>query len=94
MSSNDPRIPIVFNDAADTSDAVWHGISTNAAHMSACACCGGRSPAAQALDQLYLQRVRGEVAWFDRLVAPTAAEPAIRDAVATDRLIMARWRID
>src|SRR6476660_9886480 len=38
------------------------------AHAAACACCGGRSPAAAALDRLFQARVRSQCPWFDRVV--------------------------
>jgi hypothetical protein len=64
-------------------------------HPVACACCAGRSAAAQALDRLFQDRVRGRVGWFDRVVV-LAATPAGRAelalALAQDPLTTARFR--
>lgn len=38
-------------------------------HSAGCGCCGGRSPAAAALDRLFQARVRGACPWFERVVA-------------------------
>jgi hypothetical protein len=51
-------------------------------HGVACGCCGGRSPAAVALDRLFQARVRGQCAWFDRVLA-LAETPEARQEVAT-----------
>ncbi len=65
-------------------------------HALACACCQGRSPAAQALDQIFQARVRGQCAWFDRVLvlAGDGAGQAITAALAEDSLAMARFRLD
>jgi hypothetical protein len=64
-------------------------------HAAACTCCGGRSPAALALDRLFQARVRGETGWFERVLllaetpeARAAAEAALRD----DKVTAARFR--
>ena len=70
-----------------------------AAHRAGCECgtCGtGRGPAALALDQLFQGRVRGSVPWFTRLVAflpAEAARAALRDALDTDAVTAARYRL-
>lgn len=64
-------------------------------HRIGCACCAGRSPAAIALDRLFLARVRGGCAWFDRVGALIGAEPGRRqlaDALDADLLTRARFR--
>lgn len=64
-------------------------------HPAACACCAGRSPAAQALDRLFQDRVRGRIAWFDRvLVLAITAEgrAELAQALAQDPLTTARFR--
>jgi hypothetical protein len=65
-------------------------------HAAGCSCCAGRSPAASALDRLFQARVRNACPWFDRVVAlavtPEAAE-AIRAALASDALAVARFRL-
>lgn len=64
-------------------------------HVLACVCCGGRSPAAAALDRLFQARVRGQCPWFDRVVAlATTAEAraAIAAALVEDAVTAARFR--
>jgi hypothetical protein len=65
------------------------------AHGAACGCCGGRPPAAVALDRLFQARVRGACAWFERVVALADTEE-VRDAVAAalrdDAVTAARFR--
>ncbi len=66
----------------------------SAAHAVACSCCGGRTPAATALDRLFQARVRGTVPWFRRVLAFTpGAEAAVRAAVEQDTLARARFRL-
>lgn len=64
-------------------------------HAAGCGCCGGRPPAAVALDRLFQARVRGQCGWFDRVVA-LAETPEARQAVVTalrqDAVTAARFR--
>lgn len=60
-------------------------------HQPGCACCEGRSPAALALDRLFLDRVRGQVAFFDAVLAREDA--GLRAALAGDRVVTARFRL-
>jgi len=64
-------------------------------HVAACLCCQGRSPAAQALEQLFQARARGTRPWFDRvLVLPEGgAEAEIRAALRDDSIASARFRL-
>ena len=64
-------------------------------HAAACACCQGRSPAAQALDRLFQARVRGQSAWFDRVLVldEDGAGAAIAAALREDSLAQARFRL-
>ena len=66
-----------------------------AAHAAACACCQGRSPAADALDRLFQARVRGQSRWFDRVLVldEDGAGDAVRAALAEDALAAARFRL-
>lgn len=66
-----------------------------AAHAVACACCQGRSPAAQALDRLFQARVRGQSGWFDRVLVldEDGAGAAVRAALSEDALASARFRL-
>jgi len=64
-------------------------------HATACSCCGGRAPAATALDRLFQARVRGQCPWFDRVVALAAtaeARAAIAAALVEDAVTAARFR--
>ena len=65
------------------------------AHAAGCACCGGRTPAALALDRLFQARVRGRSGWFERVLAlPATAEgrAELVRALTEDRLTAARFR--
>jgi hypothetical protein len=66
------------------------------AHAVGCACCAGRPPIAAALDRLFLARVTGRCAWFDRVLA-VAESAGTRHAVAAtlagDALCAARYRL-
>jgi hypothetical protein len=64
-------------------------------HAPACNCCGGRSPAAAALDRLFQARVRGACDWFERVVALAETEAArveIAAALVKDPVTAARFR--
>jgi hypothetical protein len=64
-------------------------------HEVACACCGGRSPAATALDRLFQARVRGQCPWFDRvlaLVETPEASAGLAAALSGDAVTAARFR--
>ncbi|WP_439815469.1 hypothetical protein [Zavarzinia sp. CC-PAN008] len=63
---------------------------------NACLCCTGRSDLVDLLRRSFLQRVRGEIADFDRVVIatdPGADATAIRAAIASDVLLAARYRV-
>lgn len=64
-------------------------------HAAACACCGGRPPAAAALDRLFQARVRGQCPWFERVVAlaeTAEGRAAIGAALVEDAVTAARFR--
>ena len=64
-------------------------------HPAACACCAGRPPMAQALDRLFLARVKGQAKWFDRVVAllpDEAARQALASALRDDAVTASRYR--
>jgi hypothetical protein len=64
-------------------------------HAAACACCGGRPPAAEALDRLFQARVRGRCGWFDRVLAlaeTEAAQAQVAAALREDAVTAARFR--
>jgi hypothetical protein len=65
------------------------------AHPIGCACCQPRSPAAVALDRLFLARMRGDAPWFKEVVAVAATEAgraAVTAALAGDSVTVARFR--
>ena len=71
------------------------GFDPAAPHPAGCACCTGRAPMAQALDALFLDRVKGRAPWFDRVVAwlPSAERQAEMDVLlALDPVVSARFR--
>lgn len=64
-------------------------------HAAACACCGGRSAAAAALDRLFQARVRNACPWFERVVAlaeTPAARAEVEAALRDDAVTAARFR--
>ena len=64
-------------------------------HAVACLCCGGRSPAADALDRLFQARVRGQCGWFQRVIAlaeTPEARAQVAEALVEDALTAARFR--
>ena len=64
-------------------------------HAGGCLCCGGRPPAAAALDRLFQARVRGACPWFERVVAfaeTQAARDAVAAALVDDAVTAARFR--
>ncbi len=93
----DARVPVVFGSRRDAreGDAVLAGgLDGVAGHDVGCACCVARTPAAQALGDLFMRRARGEVAFFRRvLVDGCAAEAAVRAALQSDPVAAARFRL-
>lgn len=66
------------------------------AHPIGCACCQPRNPVAIALDRLFMARLKGEVAWFDTILAVVRSadgQAAIRAALEQDSVAAARFRI-
>lgn len=64
-------------------------------HAAGCACCGGRPPAASALDRLFQARVRGACPWFERVVVLASSEAsraAVAAALRDDAVTAARFR--
>ncbi|MCC6467727.1 MAG: GTP-binding protein [Alphaproteobacteria bacterium] len=64
---------------------------------SGCLCCTVRSDLVNALRDMYLKRVRGEVPEFDRVVVETTglADPApVLHTLMNDPLVAARFRLD
>jgi len=70
--------------------------SLTGAHVPGCTCCGVRGPVAEALDRLFLGRVRGEFPWFTAIAAlPQSANSAeaIRRTLREDQASSARFRL-
>jgi hypothetical protein len=64
-----------------------------AGHVPGCLCCVPRQPAAEALGRLFLARVRGDVKFFDRVVACVRDPDLVRAALAQDQMASARFRL-
>ena len=69
--------------------------ATTFGHPAGCACCGPRSPAAQALSRLFVGRGRGSVPFFSSVlvVAGPAGERAVLDALTRDAAVAAWFRL-
>jgi hypothetical protein len=103
------RIPIFFgipphaDDAVLVEDgqtmppegyAVRFSVATRS-HPFGCTCCTLRSPAADALGQMFRARATGAAPFFKRVVvvASPAGETALREALAGDVITSARYRL-
>jgi hypothetical protein len=91
----DGRIPVIFADAAaaGAEDYVLRAPDGLAGHAPGCACCVPRSALGEALAALFLRRVRGEVAWFSRVVVVAPDAAAAREALASDGFVSGRFRL-
>lgn len=94
----DARVPVVFGTPSErrADDFVLDsGLSGGSGHDVSCACCAPRTLAAETLSRLFLQRARGEVPFFQRvLVVGDAAEAhAVRAALQSDPVAVARFRL-
>lgn len=93
----DARVLVVFGRPADVRDGDFvldDGLSDTVRHDAGCSCCALRTPAAETLGRLFLQRARGEVAFFRRVlvIGNNAAEQAVRAAMQSDPVVAARFR--
>lgn len=93
----DARVPVAFGTSSDVREGdalVNAGLGDTVGHAAGCACCTPRSTAAETLSRLFLQRARGEVAFFNRLlvVADAAGQEAVNAALQSDPLVSARFR--
>lgn len=93
----DARVPVVFgaHDMEQAGDIVLLDVvAPTAAHPVACACCSVRTPAAEALGQLFAQRARGETLFFQRVLVVGSPEhqAAVRAALDCDPVVSARFR--
>ena len=101
----DARVPVVFGNCRDAQEGdvvlagmlegpPGHNLVGALDHGAGCACCVARTPAAQALNRLFMQRARGEVAFFRRVVVEgQALEAAVRTALQSDPVAAARFRL-
>jgi len=93
----DARVAVAFGSIADANegDAVLgNGLATMTGHAAGCACCTPRTAAAETLTRLFMQRARGEVPFFRRVlvVSDAAGNEAVRAALRSDPLVSARFR--
>lgn len=106
MTRIDARIPVFIAPAADIAapdvlwlvenpaEAAWDSRADG--HVPGCACCVSRSPVAETLGRLFRARAVGEVPFFQRLgavPASRAGEAALRQALQTDGLVSACYRL-
>ena len=86
---------LLEGDAAAPSRAAAVGrfSAAPARHPAGCVCCLPRGQAAGALGRLFLARVRGEVRFFDRVVACVEDRDAVLAALADDAVVAARFRL-
>ncbi len=94
----DARVPVVFGSRLDAwpDDAVLQeGLDAAPDHPAGCACCVARTPAAEALSRLFMQRARGESTFFRRVlvVCDAAGQSAVRAALQSDPVVAARFRL-
>ena len=91
-----PGMALLAEAPTETSAPAMALFSLTGAHVPACACCGARGPVAEALDRLFLGRVRGELPWFTAIAAlPLSADSAeaIRRTLREDQASSARFRL-
>lgn len=110
MSGDDGRIPVVFGGAIGAGDVVVTdgvvaapdgvavvrlGVVSEPLHGVGCLCCAPRGAAAEVLGRLFVERARGEVGFFSRVVVVGSAGTvaAVRRAVATDGVCAGRYRL-
>lgn len=91
-----PGMAVLAEAPAEVSAPAMALFSLSGAHVPACTCCGVRGPVAEALDRLFLGRVRGALPWFTAIAAlPQSAEAAeaIRKTLRDDPASSARFRL-
>ncbi len=109
--NSDGRVPVVLGRLEDlrpgdvlvieaagawaTREFVQPVVRLASAHAAGCACCAGRDPWAEALGGLFVARMRGEAARFERVLAVLEAAAGARFAaiLEEDRLLAARYRL-
>jgi hypothetical protein len=92
----DARIGVVFGRASErqAGDFVLTEGLAGVGHLAGCACCMSRTAAAALLGGLFLQRARGEVVFFRRVLVDTdeIGKDAVRAALQSDPVVSARFR--
>lgn len=91
-----PGIALLAEAPAAVSAPAMAIFSLESAHVPGCACCGARGPVAEALDRLFLGRVRGTLPWFTAIAAlpqGAAGAEAIRQTLSEDKACLARFRL-
>jgi len=91
----DPAAALVVEDGVAVPQAVAVETFPAPPHPAGCACCIARSAASAAFDRLFLARVKGEVPFFDCVLAVAATaegRAAIEAALATDPVVPMRYR--
>ncbi|WP_158743218.1 hypothetical protein [Acidisphaera sp. L21] len=89
----DARIPVVFGVEPGEGDVLLVTEADGpAVHPNGCTCCVARSPDAAGFDRLFLDRVRGTIPWFRRVVV-AADHAGLRQALQTDPVLTARFRL-
>lgn len=94
------RTAVIINELGDI--GIDHDLVETATEdfvllKSGCVCCSVRSDLIDTLRRLFLRRVRGQVAEFDRVVIETTglADPApVLHTLTGDPLVTARYRLD
>lgn len=91
-----PGMALLAESPTEASAPAMALFSLAGAHVPVCACCGARGPVAEALDRLFLGRVRGTLPWFTAIAAlpqsPEGAE-AICRTLREDQATSARFRL-
>ena len=91
-----PGMAVLAETPTEASAPAMAVFSLEGAHVPACACCGARGPVAEALDRLFLGRVRGDFPWFTSIAAlprSDAGAEAIRRTLREDQASSARFRL-
>ncbi|MDE8349977.1 MAG: hypothetical protein POG74_10930 [Acidocella sp.] len=107
--STDMRIEIVMGEAPSATDAILAQVGyavpsgayavtflpRKAGHGIGCTCCTPRGPVADALTAMFRARATGKAPFFQRVVvlASPEGEAIVREAVASDVISAARYRL-
>jgi len=109
--STDMRIPVAMDGQPEEGDAILvedgfdmpvSGYAVRFAlgtgkpgHLSGCACCTLRGPAADALTTMFRARATGAAPFFSRVrvLASPAGKAALREALEADVVTKARFRL-